>query len=418
MKIDIDDLSFSFDGKKVLKNVSLLIEEGEFLALMGPNGSGKTTLLRCIMNYLRPNDGAVLVDSKPVYTMSERQIARLFAVVPQSSPTDFSFTAYEMVTMGRIPHARGKLSGETKEDAEVIKSAMERTNTWQFADRLFSSLSGGERQRVIIARALAQKPRVLLLDEPTVYLDITGQFEVMDLLTELNRDGLTVIAVLHDINLASRYCRKIALLNEGRLESYGSPSEVFTQENIVRIYDVDVLVRRDPITKSISVIPRTASAIRSSHGRRAHILCGGGTGGEILHELLDAGFSPSIGVVNVLDSDFELAREMHVPVVSEVPFAQVSEESHAENLKLVDESVIVIVADFPVGPGNLKNLEAAKRAMEKGKRIVVLSPGTIEERDFVGGRGKELIGELIRNGALSIETTADIRDILSEGKRK
>jgi len=414
MSIDIEGLSFAFGTTRVLKDISLSIEKGEFLALMGPNGSGKTTLLRCLMNYLTPKQGGVLVDAKPVHTMTDKEIAQLFAVVPQSSPTDFSFTAYEMVMMGRIPHAKSRLSSEKESDVKAVREAMKRTGTWEFADREFAGLSGGERQRVIIARALAQDPQILLLDEPTVYLDITGQLEIMDLLRELNRSGLTIIAVMHDINLASRYCGKIALLHEGRLESHGTPQEVFTPENVMRIYDVEVIVRRDPLTHSVSVIPRSTSMIVPAHGTRVHVLCGGGTGGALLSDLIDAGYAPSAGVVNVLDSDFELSEDIRIPVVTEVPFAQISDETHLQNLQRVMEAAAIVVTDFPVGPGNLKNLEAAVAALGKGKPVFIVNAETAEKRDFVGGKAKQLIDDLISRGAVKVNGKQDLMAKLAE----
>jgi len=414
LKLEIGDLSLSIDGKRILKDISLSVGEGEFLALMGPNGSGKTTLLRCVMNYLKPEQGAILVDAKPIHTMSDRALAQLFAVVPQTSQIEFPFSAFEMVMMGRTPHARSRLSGDSKLDATAVRRAMEKTNTWKFADRDFSSLSGGERQRVIIARALAQEPEILLLDEPTVYLDITGQLEIMDLLRELNRGGLTIVAVMHDINLASRYCGKIALINEGRLESHGTPDEVFTPENITRIYDVDVIVRRDPLTNSVSVIPKMASSMSAMHGTRIHILCGGGTGGHIASDLIDAGYAPSAGVINVLDSDFELAKDLHVPVVTEIPFAQVSDDAHAQNIERVRQAAAVVVTDFPVGPGNLKNLEAALVALECGKAVFLLNSGTIGERDFVGGKARTMVDELIRRGAVTVKDKRELIGLIAE----
>lgn len=414
MRIDIEGLSFAFGTTRVLKDISLSIEKGEFIALMGPNGSGKTTLLRCLMNYLTPEQGAVLVDAKPVHTMTDKEIAQLFAVVPQSSPTDFSFTAYEMVMMGRIPHAKSRLSSEKGSDVKAVREAMKRTVTWEFADREFAGLSGGERQRVIIARALAQDPQILLLDEPTVYLDITGQLEIMDLLRELNGSGLTIIAVMHDINLASRYCGKIALLHEGRLESHGTPEEVFTPENVMRIYDVEVIVRRDPLTHSVSVIPRSTSMIVPAHGTRVHVLCGGGTGGPLLSGLVDAGYAPSAGVVNVLDSDFELSEDIRIPVVTEIPFAQISDETHRQNLQRVMEAAAIVVTDFPVGPGNLKNLEAAVAALGKGKPVFVINAETAERRDFVGGKAKQLIDDLISRGAVKVNGKQDLMTKLAE----
>src|SRR4030042_140651 len=229
MRLEVKNLSFAFSDKPGVKDGNLEASDGEFLGLMGPNGSGKTTLLRCITNFLSGWDGNILVDKKPIGGYTPRALARVFAEVPQISSTDFPFTAHDIVMMGRIPHIGSMLDGETRKDNDIVRKAMERTNTLQFAGRYFSELSGGERQRVIIARALAQQPKILLLDEPTVYLDISGQFEMMDLIRGLNKEQhITTVTVLHDINMAARYCDRIALLSDGRLEAVGPPEEVLT----------------------------------------------------------------------------------------------------------------------------------------------------------------------------------------------
>jgi len=280
---------------------------------------------------------------------------------------------------------------------------MKLTNTWQFANRPFNELSGGEKQRVIIARALAQNPRALLLDEPTVYLDISGQLEIMDLLRSLNRSRqITIIAVLHDVNLAARYCDRIALLSHGMLEAVGAPNEILSRETIQSVYGLDVVIRRDPLTGAVYIIPRSSMTPVHRHGTRVHILSGGGTGGPILEALHDHGFSVSAGVLNVLDSDFEIANDLHLPVVAEIPFAQISNEAYANNLRMIDESSIVVVSRFPVGPGNFKNLEAAMHAVVAGKRVFVIQPIQAPNIDFVGGKADAYIKELISSGAVVV----------------
>ena len=415
MKMQISNLSFSFGDHKVLKDVSLAVSDGEFIGLMGPNGSGKTTLLRCIMDYLRPESGAVLVDMKPLHTLTPKELARTFAVVPQSSSTDFAFTAYDIVMMGRTPHIKSRFSGETKTDEDSVREAMRLTNTWQFARRTFSELSGGERQRVVVARAVAQDPKALLLDEPTVYLDISGQIEIMDLLRRLNRDkGITTIAVLHDVNLAARYCDRLALLNDGRLEAVGSPREVLTPEAMQAVYGVDVVIRQDPLSGLVYVMPRSTVVASHRHGTRVHVLSGGGTGGPILKTLHDHGFSVSTGVLNILDSDFESATELHVPVVAEGPFTQIGEEAHANNLRMIDESSFVVVSRFPVGPGNFRNLEAARYALERGKKVFVIVAPSNQSVDFVGGRADSYIADLISSGAVTVVGIEELSANLAE----
>lgn len=405
MKLRVSDLSFSYGSARILKDISFDAEEGEFLGLMGPNGSGKTTLLRCLTRYLPTEARAVLVDMKPLHTLTDREVASTFAVVPQSSSTDFPFTVRDVVTMGRIPHARGRLSGMRREDSEVVARSMESAGCAHLADRPFSELSGGERQRGVIARALAQEPRALLLDEPTVYLDISGQLEMMDLVRRLNKErGLTVVAVLHDINLAARYCDRIALLSKGRLDAIGRPSEVLTAETILGVYGVDVAVRRDPFTNAVYIMPKASAARVARHGTRVHILCGGGAGGSLMKSLFDLGYSVSAGVLNVLDSDFECAKDLNIPVAAEVPFAQIGPESHTENLRMADEASIVIVSPFPVGPGNFKNLEAAKHAVDSGKKVIVIVGEDLSTIDFVGGRAAEFIKGLISSGAIEVKS--------------
>jgi cobalamin transport system ATP-binding protein len=416
MRLTVDKLSFSFGEKRVLNDISLEIPDGEFFGLMGPNGSGKTTLLRCVTNFLQPKSDTVKIDGKPLNGFSAIELARTFAVVPQSSATDFTFTAYDIVMMGRMPHIESRFSGATKADASIVKNAMERTDTWRFASRPFFGLSGGERQRVIVARAIAQQPRALLLDEPTVYLDINGQFEVMDLIKKLNKgEGISVIAVLHDVNLAARYCDRIALLSHGRLEAIGPPKEVLTPETIQSVYGVDVVVRKDPFTDAVYVMPHSSTHVAHRHGTRAHLLCGGGTGGPVMKSLLDNGFSVTVGVLNVLDSDFQNAEDLHITTVAEAPFAPIGESAHAENLKLIEDASSVIVTPFPVGPGNIKNLEAAKAAIVSGKKVYLLPPESDKGIDFVNGKALAIIKDLIMSGAIQVFSIEDLMAKLSRG---
>lgn len=403
MMLETRAVSFSYKENAVLRDVSMSVASGEFVGIMGPNGSGKTTLLRCITGYLSPGSGSVTVDGRAVGSYTPREMARLFAVVPQMSSTDFPFSAYDIVMMGRIPHTANRLGGYSKDDMAKVRDAMARTNTWQFANRTFNALSGGERQRVVIARAIAQEPQALLLDEPTIYLDISGQIEIMDLVRDINRkEGMTVISVLHDVNLAARYCDRIALLSHGEVEAFGPPAEVLTQDMIQAVYGVDVAVRKDPMTNSVYVMPRSITWRPHRHGTRVHLLCGGGTGGPLMKALADAGYSVSAGVLNVLDSDYESAKDVRIPVVAETPFAPIGPESHAENLRMMEESSIVVVSPFPVGPGNFRNLEAAKCALESGKRVLVVVPSDLSSIDFVGGKASEFIKGLISSGAIEV----------------
>lgn len=253
MLLKIKNISFSYESVKALENVDFEAKDGEVLGIIGPNGSGKTTLLRCINRVLNPKVGTVLIDEKDISKLDRREIARKIGVVPQHS-TIFPFTVFEVVLMGRFPHMK-TFGGEKLNDFKVVKNAMELTGTLHLSQRLIDELSGGEMQRVMIARALAQEPDVLLLDEPTLHLDVNYQLEVSELVRKITEEKrLIVILVSHDLNLAARYCDKLILLNSGKIHSIGSVSEVLTPEKIKGVYHVDVEVKYHPLTKSHNII--------------------------------------------------------------------------------------------------------------------------------------------------------------------
>jgi len=243
--IEARSLTCGYDGRDVLHELDLTVQHGAFVGVLGPNGSGKSTLLRALTGVLPLKGGHVALFGLPVRRAHRREIARRVGVVPQASAAPFEFTAREIVAMGRTPHI-ARLHGESDRDRLAIEGAMARTDTGDLGDRLISELSGGEAQRVIIARALAQEPELLLLDEPTAFLDLNHQIDVFELLRKLNRaGGLTVLCVSHDLNLASVYCDRLVLLDEGRIAADGSPSEVVTAQRIREVYGAEVLVDRE-----------------------------------------------------------------------------------------------------------------------------------------------------------------------------
>jgi len=261
--VQAENIDFSYNDARVLRDVSFAVQSGEFVGLIGPNGSGKTTLLHLIDGILRPQAGLIRIQGAPAHEMPRDAMARIVAVVPQEAPMIFPFLVREIVLMGRTPHL-GKWRFEGEKDLMIVKRAMEMTDTLALADRSMNRLSGGERQRVLIARALAQEPRLLLLDEPTASLDIRHQSEFFNLIRALNRaQALTVMAVTHDINLASLYCDRIILLKEGRIRMTGRPEEVITEEHIHAVYETPVLVDRHPVMDLPRVTPnRLVQAIQ------------------------------------------------------------------------------------------------------------------------------------------------------------
>jgi len=255
MRLRIDRVQFYYEARKVLDEISFEADGGEFIGLIGPNGSGKTTLLKIIDGILKPRVGSVYLDCKRISELDPKELARELAMVPQTADLSFDLKVFDVVMMGRYPHL-GRLSFEREVDEEKVKFWMELTNTLHLADRSIREVSGGERQRVLIARALAQEPRILLLDEPTSNLDVCYQIEIMSLLRELvDKLGLTIICAIHDLNLAARYSDKIILINGGRIKGIGRPIEVLTEENLRDVFKIEAKIKYDQDSKSLTIIP-------------------------------------------------------------------------------------------------------------------------------------------------------------------
>jgi iron complex transport system ATP-binding protein len=250
MELKVESLDFGYFKKNVLEDVSFTAKSGEVMGIVGPNGSGKTTLLKCIRKALMPRKGRVMLDEENILDWDRTKIAKYFGVVPQNTNISFPFTVLEIIMMGRIPHLK-RMESEGAEDVLVAKRAMEMTATGHLYYRYVNNLSGGEMQRVIIARALAQEPKILLLDEPTSNLDINHQFETMKLIKNLARkEDMMVIIISHDLNLSMRYCDNLILLQSGRVFSGGSPNDVLTKDNIRKVYGVEAQIDFNTAIKS------------------------------------------------------------------------------------------------------------------------------------------------------------------------
>jgi iron complex transport system ATP-binding protein len=239
----------------VVDDVSVSLAEGTLTGILGPNGSGKTTLLRLLSGTGRPSSGRVRLGDRPLDELSRREVAQHIAVVPQETQLAFEYSAIEIVLMGRHPHL-GLFTVEGPADLRIARDAMASTGTSALADRPFDQLSGGEKQRVVIAAALAQSARLLLLDEPTASLDLGYQLEVSALLKTLNRDhGVTMAISTHDLNLAASICRELILMRGGRVIAAGPTHDVLTPENVRRLYDVEADVHVHEDTGHITVVP-------------------------------------------------------------------------------------------------------------------------------------------------------------------
>jgi iron complex transport system ATP-binding protein len=398
--LDVNCICCGYGQTDVLKDVSFSVEKGECIGIIGPNGSGKSTLLKAMSKILKPTSGSVVLLGKGLDQYSSKELARNMAVVPQDAGVEFDFSCLDIVTMGRSPHMK-RFEIEGKKDMDIVRQSMELTNTWGLRDRPYSQVSGGERQRLTIARALAQQPSVLLLDEPVSHLDIEHQIEVLDLVERLKKEkGIMVVMILHDLNLAARYCDRLILLSGNSILAGGRPDEVLTEANIACAFHARVLIRKHPLTGYLYVtLLNSIEMMAPSLQKTIHVVCGAGTGTQILYSLRTKGYRVTAGVLNVLDSDYETASQLGIKTVSEAPFSPITPDSYAQNVELMKNADVIVLSGVPFGFGNLKNLEAVLDVAALKPVMVMASES---ERDFTGGTAGKIIDSLATLGAVQV----------------
>jgi iron complex transport system ATP-binding protein len=380
--VEMGGVSVSLGGVSVLSDVSLAVESGRFLGLIGPNGAGKTTLLRTANGILSPDAGTVTVAGEDVHALPSRATSRLVATVPQNTALSFDFTVRDVVAMGRHPHrdrlGRDLAAGGT----DPVDAAMWRADVARFADRPVTEVSGGERRRVLFARALAQDTPVLLLDEPTASLDVNHQVRTLELVSDLVAAGKTVVAAIHDLDLAARYCDELALLSGGAIAARGSPATVLAHDALGDAFDASVVRSRDRVTGAPSV-----TALPDPDPDRVetvHVVAGNGSGAGVLHELVAAGFEVSIGVLQEGDPDAAVAAGLGCGVVSVPPHTPIDGgiDRARERVSAADATLL---ADVAVGPENAAHFEVLMAAANP----VLIEDRPFPERNHAGASTRE-----------------------------
>lgn len=418
--VTLRSLGIRYGSRQALSEIDLEVQPGEFVALAGPNGSGKTTLIRAVLGFLAPSEGSVELFGDSVDGLKPRERARLTAWVPQDEAPRDDVPLLDYVLYGRYAH-QGMLEGESEEDRRLAHALLSEVGLGDRVRDGILSISGGERQRVILARALAQEPRLLLLDEPTSHLDIGHQLDVLGRVRTAARErSMAVLAALHDLNLAARFADRIVVLARGRIVANGPPSTVLSEAMLRRVWGVAAELRRDPRTGTPFLIPyplpTSAPTGEPSGGHRpVHVVGGGGAAGPYLRTLTDAGLPVTVGVLNLLDTDGETAQALSVPMVQEVPFAPLSEEVRRQHRKQLDEAAEIVVTPFAVGPSNLANLEDLI-PYAGGKPIYLVARPPIGERDFAQGSATRAYAELVTKGAVEVQGVEEVLDHLRRSR--
>ncbi len=410
-QLEVNNLAFGYGSKEVLNNINMNIKPGTFISIIGPNGSGKSTLLKNISTYLKPQKGVILLDSKEIDKLPRKEVSKKISVVPQNISLEFDFKIKDIVMMGRHPYIR-KFKGETSEDIKIAEKAMLYTNILTLSDRMFNELSGGEKQRVILARALAQEPKILLLDEPVSHLDLQHQIEILDLIKNMSiKESLTIIAVLHDLNMASSYSDYIMMLKEGSIIYEGMPETVLNQENIGEVFNINVHMNGNPLTGkpyiyTVSGIPKPKMT------SKVHIICGGGSGQELIRVLFSKGFKLSTGVLNIGDTDWAISKECRIDIAEETPFVKISDEVYEKNKEFILNADVVVLMPVYFSITNMKNLEILLEPELNTKKIYILDDTDFTKRDFTKGKALNIYKKIKERDNVSLVTQSELIDAL------
>lgn len=413
--LDVRDIVAGYDRRPVLRGITMCARRGEMVGIIGPNGAGKSTLLKAITGVQRSSHGEVRIAGRDRDSYRLNELARIVAYVPQSEPTLFEFSVRDVVMMGRHPHSG---ASTPLQDFEIADRAMTSTDIVHLCDRPITALSGGEHRRVILARAIAQCPVLMLLDEPTAHLDITHQTDILSLLTRLTRtDGLCAVAALHDLNAAAEYCDRLVLIASGRVLADGAPDEVLRSPQLRDGYGTDFHILTNPISARPMVLPTDGRASgMAGTGPHIHVICGGGTGAQYLVELARIGCRLTVGVLNRHDTDDAAAEALGLQVVHEEPFSPISQATMQQALELARGAMLVLVCATPFGRGNIRNLELAQALSECGSSVLLVDDPPIADRDFTGGAAASLWQRLASlPGAVVLtreEVTATVRRLI------
>lgn len=403
LPLKFEGVSVGYGSRVVVRDASFEVLPGEFVGLVGPNGAGKSTLLRAVTGGADVQAGDITLGAS-VLRMAERERARLVGVVPQSQPSLFSFTARAFVEMGRHAHL-GRLESLRAEDHAVVSDVMRRTDTERLADEHVDELSGGDLQRLTLAQALAQQPKVLLLDEPTSHLDLNHALQVLDLVRALADGGMTVLAVFHDLGIAARYADRISIVADGRVTAPRPPAEALDAAVVSDVFGVRAVVRTDPVTGAVSVTPvlRGEDIERAATGTRVGLVCGSGTGASLMRQLVLAGHPVTAGALNRGDVDRSVAEALGADFVDLPPFGEMDERATQAVAKSFAEAACIVVCPTPFGRANLPNLHAA---VASGRPLVLVGPMG-PDRDFAGGAARRLWDEAIDRGAVEVQSEAE-----------
>lgn len=361
--LSAEELNVGYGKKTVVSDLNLSAMQGQVICLLGPNGAGKTTVLRTLSGLLAPVSGTVKVEGVGIGSLKQKELSQKLSVVLTESVTLSLTTAEKLVSMGRTPHT-GLMGRLTEEDRRIVDEALKTVGADALRERYFDELSDGEKQKVMIARALVQEPKLMILDEPTSHLDIRHKIEVIRVLQRLSGEkGITCILSLHDIDLALKGCQTVLLVRDGKIAAQGTPEEVVGSGRIQELYEISG-ARYSELLGAVELTGRASGEI---------FVAGGAGSGVCLYRALSrSGYGLTAGVLHRGDVDFQIAEPICSKVIAEEPFEPISRDNAEKAYALILAAKCAVDSGFPIGRGNLENAELLKRAVKGGRPVLSL----------------------------------------------
>ena len=361
-KLRLDSLTVGYNGKPLISDISLSLRKGEIISLIGPNGAGKSTVLKSITRHIAAISGTVYLDEKNMKTIGGKETAQKLAAVLTDRVKPDLMSCFEFVSAGRYPYT-GSFGMLTAHDKEVVLSALEKVNALDIADRDISQISDGQRQRVLLARAICQEPEVIVLDEPTSFLDIRHKIELLDILSDMaKKGGISVIMSLHEIDLAERISDRIVCVKGDRIAAFGTPEEIFSDGTLKELYEIN--------SGSFNALLGNIE-LKAPRGEiKCFVIGGGGYGVPFYRALQKRGVPFAAGILQKNDLDTAVALPLAQTAVTSAPYSAPTEDEVAEAKRLIDDAGTVIDCGCPSGEYNRYNAELIKYAEDNGKTVI------------------------------------------------
>ena len=363
-----ENLAVGYGDHIVVDGINLDIKEGEILCIIGPNGAGKSTLLKTIATYLKPKNGVVCLNGKKIHDLKPKDLAKEMAVVLTERVNPGNMTGFDIIAIGRHPYTDlfGRLS---ERDKEIIVESARAVNAEYLLEKNFFEMSDGERQKIMIARALAQEPKVLILDEPTSFLDAKHKIELTLLLRKLaDEKNLAIVVTLHDIELALRISDKMALIKDHKVIAYGYPENIMKKEIVNNLYNLENANYSDVI--GYFELKNNTNGKNRKNNKKVFVICGGGSGANVLRYLVKNKYDVVVGVLHKNDTDYFIAKPMELTIIEEEAYDKISEKSFGMALNELKYSDVVVYSDFPVGEMDKLNIQLIEEAKKYGKTII------------------------------------------------